>query len=85
MKDKMLAMGVGFAAGALTALMLTPTSGEETRRKLGQFTQKVGDTVGSGVNTVKSKLTGNQPQGGETMSQPGQPSYGQTTTTRTTP
>jgi len=49
----LLAMGMGFLAGAVTALMLAPASGEETRRRVGEVASKVGDKARGGLDSVK--------------------------------
>lgn len=41
--NSMLAFGLGLIAGAVTALLLAPASGQETRRRLGSVAAKVGD------------------------------------------
>lgn len=41
--NTMLAFGIGMIAGAVTALLLAPASGQETRRRLGTVAQRVGD------------------------------------------
>ena len=49
----LLAMSMGFLAGAVTALMLAPASGEETRRKVTEVAGRVGDKAREGLDTVK--------------------------------
>ena len=50
----------GAAVGAGVALLLAPSTGEETRRKLVEGARRVGqnlgDTVGTTVNTAKDEL-----------------------------
>jgi gas vesicle protein len=41
--NSMLAFGIGMIAGAVTALLLAPASGQETRRRIGHVAQKVSD------------------------------------------
>lgn len=46
----------GAAVGAGIALLLAPTTGEETRRKLIDGARRVGQNLGDSVNTAKDEV-----------------------------
>ena len=48
----LLGFGFGVIAGGLTALLLAPTGGRETRRKIGRLAQDVSDQAREGVAEV---------------------------------
>jgi gas vesicle protein len=50
----LLAFGIGLAAGAAIALLLAPASGEETRRRLGQFGRTAGERAKEGADLASS-------------------------------
>lgn len=45
----MLGVGLGMIAGGVTALLLAPAGGRETRRRIGRFAQGVGEQAREGV------------------------------------
>ncbi|HET7224574.1 MAG TPA: YtxH domain-containing protein [Candidatus Eisenbacteria bacterium] len=49
----MMAFALGMLVGAVTALLLAPASGTETRRKLGQVASNVGDKAKQGLDATK--------------------------------
>lgn len=49
--NSMMAFGLGMLAGAVTALLLAPATGEETRRRIGGVAQKVGQKAKDGIET----------------------------------
>ena len=49
----MMAFALGMLVGAVTALLLAPASGTETRRKVGEFASKAGDKAKQGVDATK--------------------------------
>ncbi len=49
----LVAFGLGVLAGAITALLVAPASGRETRRRLGQAAQKVGDQAKTGFEATR--------------------------------
>lgn len=51
--NTMVAFGIGLIAGAITALLLAPATGEETRRKLGSVAGKVGEKAKDGFESGK--------------------------------
>jgi gas vesicle protein len=51
--NTMMAFGLGMLAGAVTALLLAPANGQETRRRIGQFTSKVGEKTRDGLGVAK--------------------------------
>lgn len=57
-----LGLVTGAVAGAVTALLLAPSSGEETRRKLMKTAQRVrediNDTVQSGIDRINELRSG---------------------------
>lgn len=71
--NAMGAFALGMIAGAVTALLLAPASGSETRRKLGQVAQNVGSKAKEGfdasrqfVNDQKDRFTGAVEEGKQT-------------------
>ena len=54
-----LAFALGVIAGGITALLLAPASGEETRRKIGDLKLRVGDKARKGIDDAKH-LVGEQ-------------------------
>jgi len=54
-----LAFALGLIAGGVTALLLAPASGEETRRKIGDLKARVGDKARKGIDDAKH-LVGEQ-------------------------
>jgi gas vesicle protein len=52
--DATIAFTVGLAVGAVTALLLAPAPGQETRRRLGDFTKRVGARVKDGVENART-------------------------------
>jgi gas vesicle protein len=48
-----LAFALGLIAGGITALLLAPASGEETRRKIGDLKAKVGERARKGIDDAK--------------------------------
>ena len=43
--DVLVAFGIGVIAGAAAALLLAPTSGEDTRRRIGDTARDAGDQI----------------------------------------
>jgi gas vesicle protein len=43
--DVIVAFGIGLIAGAAAALLMAPTSGEESRRRIGETARDVGEKV----------------------------------------
>ena len=71
--NSVLAFGLGMIAGAVTALLLAPASGTETRKALGHAASKVGDKAKDGfdatkqfVSDQKSRITGAVEEGKQT-------------------
>ena len=71
--NSLMAFGLGMIAGAVTALLLAPASGQETRRRLGSVAAKVGDrakeTLESGrqlVSQQRDRFTGAIEEGKQT-------------------
>jgi gas vesicle protein len=69
-----LAFSLGMIAGAVTALLLAPATGSETRRKLGEATQGIRDKAKEGleragdfVNQQKDRFTGAVEEGKQTF------------------
>jgi len=69
-----LAFSLGMIAGAVTALLLAPATGKETRKKLGEATQGIRDKARDGmekagqfVSEQKDKLTGAVEEGKQTF------------------
>lgn len=46
------AFGLGMVAGAITALMLAPAPGHETRRRVGTFLRDVGERTRAGASAA---------------------------------
>lgn len=57
--DMFVSFGVGILVGAVGGLLLAPASGEETRRRLGEFSKDAMDRAGSGVESAK-RVAGEQ-------------------------
>lgn len=57
--DMFVSFGVGMLVGAVGGLLLAPASGEETRRKLGEFGRDAMDRAGSGIDTAR-RVAGEQ-------------------------
>ena len=84
-----LAFSLGMIAGAVTALLLAPAAGTETRRKLGEATQGIRDKAREGldragefVNQQKDRITGAVEEGKQTFARETQgagSSYGSST------
>lgn len=51
--NMILMVGLAFVAGAATALLLAPSSGDETRRKIGRLAGKAGDVAHEGMDSVQ--------------------------------
>ena len=47
------AFAIGLVAGAVASLLLAPATGEETRRRVGDFARKMGDKAKEGADTAK--------------------------------
>jgi gas vesicle protein len=69
-----LAFSLGMIAGAVTALLLAPATGSETRKKLGEATQGIRDKAKEGlnkagefVNQQKDRFTGAVEEGKQTF------------------
>ena len=65
----MLLLLTGAVAGAVTALLLAPQSGEETRRKIkktaGKLKEDIGSTVQQGfekINSIRKEAKANGPE-----------------------
>ena len=56
-----LMFGLGVLAGGIAALLLAPSSGEETRRKIGDMASKVGQRAKDTLQTTKNFI-GDQQQ-----------------------
>ena len=54
--DTLLAFLLGAAVGAGVALLVAPTTGEETRRRLGEKARHLGDEVDHALKGVKDEL-----------------------------
>ncbi|HVP14010.1 MAG TPA: YtxH domain-containing protein [Terriglobales bacterium] len=52
----LLGFGLGVLAGAVTGLLLAPTSGRETRRRIGEVAQRAGDRVRDGLEATKRAI-----------------------------
>jgi gas vesicle protein len=72
--NTIMAFGLGVLAGAVTALLLAPASGEETRRRIGTAAQKASekakDTVDHGrqfVSEQKDRFAGAIEEGRQTF------------------
>lgn len=57
--DVLVAFGIGALVGAVGALLLAPATGEETRRRLGDFSRDAMDRAGSGIEQAK-RVAGEQ-------------------------
>ena len=55
--NSIMAFGLGMLAGAVTALLLAPATGEETRRRLGGVAQKVGQKAKDGIEHGREYVT----------------------------
>ncbi len=54
--DMLLALGVGFVAGAVAGVLLAPASGEESRRRLGELGGRALDRSREGVEHTKDAV-----------------------------
>jgi len=52
----LVAIAAGAAAGAVTAMLLTPKSGAENRRALSRGASKVGETLKQGIDYINDKV-----------------------------
>ena len=52
----LVAIAAGAAAGAVTAMLLTPKTGAETRRAISESANKVTDTIKQGLDALSSKV-----------------------------
>lgn len=50
--DLVVMFGLGVAVGAATALLVAPASGEETRRRIGEFAKDASGRTREGVQRV---------------------------------
>jgi gas vesicle protein len=54
--DSLVAFLLGAAVGAGVALLIAPTSGEETRRKLGETARRIGEGAQDRLASVKDEV-----------------------------
>ena len=52
----LVAIAAGAAAGAVTAMLLTPKTGAETRKAISRGASKVSDTVKQGIDMINTKV-----------------------------
>lgn len=64
----LLAFGLGALVGAAAAILFAPASGNETRRRIKDFTGEAFDKAGEYAGDVKDRVTGSFQKGKEAIS-----------------
>lgn len=55
--DMLVAFGIGALVGAVGALLLAPAAGDETRRRLAEFTKDTSEKAKEGLHTAGKSLS----------------------------
>jgi gas vesicle protein len=79
----MMAFGLGMIVGAVTALLLAPATGADTRRKIGAVASTVGDKAKQGVDRTKQFVSEQRDRFSGAIEE-GKQAYRRETTTPTT-